>query len=307
MFERFDSAFEPSSTTKEAMLYVRKEPILVGGIRHPGLFGLHGYTQDWVLIIVALILEMIGLAALILVSRQNGANPLTAFGAAGALFLADLLIAIFHHRFSAGLNAILEIESLLHNKGGGTMGNINVKLNADRIQRRRFVAFIFSTLLIVICVLKFMAFRSYYIAVYDQGELGLLLFVAITYLVTAIIHIKVTGYLLHALWASILHSRDVGKFKNSGGKFCSAVDHIIELPPKLDWDKPIVIGNHMIVKETRAGTSENIYLLKCFGLLMDSEIAEFGNKIHTADAKGAFILAALGLQLQLAAAGRDQK
>lgn len=283
------------------MLYVRKEPILVGGIRHPGLFGSHGYTQDWVLFIFALILEALGLAALVYVSRENGASPATAFGAAGALFLADLLIAIFHHRFSTGLNAILEIESLLHNKSGGTVGNINVGINSDRIRRRGMVAFGFSTLLIIISALKFMAFRSYYIAVYDQGELGLLLFVALMYLVTAIIHIRVTGYLLHGLWASILHSRDIADFKNSGGRICSAVDHVVELPPKPDFDQPIVIGTHAIVKEVRAGTSGDIYLLRCFGLLMDSEIAEFGNKIQTPDAKAAFMLAALGLQLELAA------
>jgi hypothetical protein len=296
MFDRFDPAFEPSSQAKEAMQYVRKRSRLLGGIRHPGLFGIHGYTVDWSLFLVALLLEAVGLAALyFVISGQDQAPPLggTVLVVAAA-FVVDIVLAFYHHRFATGINSVLAIESTLASKIGGTENHVVVETNTDRIRARHRISAVLSVALFLAAGLKF-------VLVWGLGEGAselkpLLAFIAVAYFITAVIHIKVTGYLLHAVWAGWLYGRDIEKFKRSKATQCVASDHVIELSDYPDFEKPITVQAHAIVTDHKPGTTQPVFLLKCRGLLFDHEIEEFSNRIIDGKARSELVLRAMELQ-----------
>ena len=298
MFERVDPQFEPSTQTREAMLYVRKKPMLISGISHPGLFGVHAYTVDWVMFILVLILEAIGLYAFYNALEQSDTSIFTAMMATGAMFLVDLVSAFYHHRFFTGINSKLEIESVLASKKVGTDANLSMQNNQDMVRGRKNKAFIFSMLLILFAALKFGIF---YMLNEGNGEIeyGVIAFMALAYLVAAIIHIKVTGYLVHAVWANWLYGRDEKKFKSSNGTICRATEYTIELEHHPEYADGLSVRTHEVVKVIPAGTKKPTYLLKSTGILMDKDIEEFSYKLMNEAAKNHLVLKAMELQIRM--------
>jgi len=309
MFERETDKFEPSSQTKEAMLYVRKKPWLWAGIRHPGLFGIHGYTVDWILFVLALTLEGIGLYMLYnIVSSNSDTDAVPALAATGAVFFVDLLIAFFHHRFATGINAVLEIEIVLLSKGIWDVKGADLhteQVNRENwIKSRKRISFILSVMLILIAAGKFGAF--FMLADESDRPYGVLAFMAVAYLVTAIIHIRVSGYLMHAVWAWWLHHRDYAKYTKSKAHECLSSERKEELEERDDFKQDISVRYHQIVREPKPGVDgKTVYLLKCKGMLMDSEIDEFSHRIIDTNARSEFVLKAMKLQRTMVPVSTD--
>ena len=304
MFERPDPTFEPSSTTREAMLFVRTRPVVVAGVKHPGYFGNHNYTGDWVLFILALCLEALGLYAIYSVLNESEVSSFSAAAfIAGSLFVLDLVLAIVHHRFSSGINSTLEIQSMIAARKGGPAGNISSQNNLDRLAGRKRVAFSLSLLLVVVAGIKFAL--VYFLNPNDvDGSGGMLVFLAIAYPVTAIIHIRTTGYLLHAVWAAWLHSRDVEAFKKSNGvkNKISDTPHTIELAMHDAFRSGFRVDEHEIKTIPASETIPEQCFLLCKGLLFDVEIERFGNQIHDESARTEFVFRAMELQTRMASA-----
>jgi hypothetical protein len=302
MFESPDPTFEPSSQTKEAMVYVRKRPVLVAGINHPGYFDLHGYTSDWIKFLLALCLEFLGLYAIFSVLQQSEVGSFAAaVFIALSLFALDLVLAIAHHRFSTGINSTLEMKALISTRLGGTSGNIDAQNITDRLSSRKRMAFILSLLILLAAAVKF---ATVFFLNPDELESvgGLLIFLAIAYSLTAVIHIRSTGYLLHALWASWFFNRDVKLFKRSKGtKNRIAQPHVIDMAIHDAFRSGIQVNEHEIKVTAADGTSPEMCLLICRGILYDSEIEQFGNKINDDSARTEFVLRAMELQTRIAA------
>lgn len=298
MFERFDSGFEPSSQTKEAMLYTRKRALLLGGMRHPGLLGLHRYTVDWVFFLLVLLLEAIGLYAFYNALEQSDTSLWTAFAATGGMLVLDFVLAFCHHRSAEGIVSKLEVENILTSKLGGDHANIDIEKNNDIIRRRKRMAFALSIVLILLAVAKFGIFYMLNLGSGDI-EYGVVAFMAIAYLIAAAIHINVTGFLIHALWAKWLYARDISTFKASNGQVCSARDYPIELSYFPEFQKGFSVRTHAVASETNAGSGQLRLILKANGLLMDHDIEEMSYKIHDAHARTEFILKAMELQIRM--------
>ena len=295
MFERFHDDFEPSSQTREAIQYVRKRSLLLGSIRHPGLFGIHGYTVDWILFVFCIALEAAGLYLLFAFLWITKTAPATAFLIVGAAFIVDLLLAFYHHRFATGENAKLEIDSIIRNKTVEAGSTIKISQNDDKIRSRKRISLIFSVFLVVAALLKMLTFYGLSASYRNTG--GQLTFVCVAYLISAIIHIKVTGYWMHAVWAWYLHRRDVAKYKSSGGSLCKAISHPINLPSHPDYDNPIVVGTHKVDTIINPATGGNVHRLVCYGLLFDDELEQLSNKIIDPGARTAFVLKAMEVQI----------
>lgn len=297
MFEKIDNQFEPSPQTREAMLYVRKRQILIAGIKHPGLFGIHNFAPDSVLFLVVLILEGVGLYSFYNALEQSDTSIFTAIMATGAMFLIDLLFAFYHHRFNTGINAKLEIDSILKNRQANSGANAGSLHNLDAVKSRKNKAFIFSTLLIVVAAAKFAIF---YFLNEGNGEVeyGVVAFMALAYLVAAIIHIKVTGYWVHAIWADWLHKRDENTFKSSGGKQCKAMERPIELDRFSEFSQPLSVGSHSVVTKIDP-SGNNQYFLNVVGLITDKEIEELSFKVSNDSARTNIVLAAMEIQIKL--------
>lgn len=293
MFERPDPTFEPSSQTKEAMLYVRKRQLSLAGIRHPGYFGIHNYTGDWILFSVALTLEAFGLYAIFATLTES---EIGSFGSAAfiaiALLCLDLVLAIVHHRFASGINQTLEIKAILESRKGGSSGNIESQKATDRLNQRRRTAFAIAFAITIVAVIKFGL--VYFLNPSNmESNGGILIFLAIAYSVTATIHIRTSGYLLHALWAAYLHHRDVKKFKESSGQMNQAVSHEIDLGSSYSYSPSVTVIPHTIDSSAKR--------LICKGILFDAEIEKFVNEIRDGNSATELVCRAMELQTRMAA------
>lgn len=305
MFERPDPSFEPSSQTKQALLYVRTRPKQFGPIRHPGYLGLHGYTVDSAAFMLVLILEAAGLlATLFAIQSLDEAPPLgvSALIAAAAVGI-DLVLAYFHHRFATGVNSTLAMEAILAKQEGGREGTIRFQNTSDRISSRKRVSHILSLALILLAIIKLAFFRMAANSSDQDGAtmFGVTLFLAVAYFITAIIHIRVTGYLLHALWAEFLYKQDLKRFFHSNGSDNVAQNRVIELGPFSEFTQGIKVGTHEIAERPTLDGASRVHMLSATGLLLDTEIEEFSNRIQNKEAKVDLIKKAMELQLRTVA------
>ena len=305
MFERPDPSFEPSGQTKQALLYIRTRPKQFDRIRHPGYLGLHGYTGDSVAVMAVLILEGLGLLATIYAMQSlNEPPPLwVSILIAAAAVLLDIILAYFHHRFATGVNSTLSMEATLAQAEKGREGTIRFQTTKDRISRRKRVARIFTILIISLAVIKLAFFRMAASSAEQDGAtlFGVTFFLGVAYFITAYIHITKTGYLTSALWAEFLYKKDVRQFFNSNGSENIAQTQMIELAPFPDFSRGIKVGTHEISERPTLDGSSRVHMLNSTGLLLDSEISEFGNRIQDKAALTDFVKKAMELQLRMVA------
>lgn len=297
MFEKIDNQFEPSPQTREAMLYVRKRQLLITGIKHPGLFGIHNFAPDTGFFLLVFILEAIGLFSIYIALGQSDNSFFAALFATGTMLFADVVFAYFHHKLNTGINAKLEIDSILKNRQANSGANAGSLHNLDTVKSRKNKAFIFSTFLIIVAAAKFTIF--YFLNEGNgEAEYGLVVFMALVYFVAAIIHIKVTGYFVSAIWAESLHRRDQKKFTSSGGIECKAMERPIELDNYAEFSQQLTVGSHSVVtKNDQSGNKQ--YFLNVVGLITDKEIEELSFKVSNDSARTNLVLKAMEIQIKL--------
>jgi uncharacterized membrane protein len=122
---------------------------------------------------------------------------------------------------------------------------------------------------------------------------------AVAYLLAAIIHVKVTGYLLHAVWANWLHHRDVKSYKSSNGKTCAATEYIENLIHFPDFEQSLSVRNLSISQSKKPGSDDISFILKSVGMIMDKDIEEMAYKIRNDNARTHFSLKAMELQIRM--------
>ena len=296
MLDRIDPEFVPSPTTIAWMQYIRKKPMLIASIRHPGLFGIHNFTVDWILFLLSVMLELVGLAAIVALfnTGESGIEGLVA-AAAGA-FAVDLACAWGHHYFATGINTKLEIENILSSNNPSLTDRTTMTKNNETIASRKRISLLFLGALILLAALKFTA---YFMLSDNTGSSGMLLWMGVVYLGAAIIHITRTGYWIAGFIAWFLHRKDEKSFVKSDGRQCKAVIRDVPLANIPGYSSLLSVGEHAIVHETTAGEAKKQYILRINGLLMDKEIEDFTGKITDPKAKTDFILRAMDAQRRM--------
>lgn len=206
-----NSDFEPGKTTKKLWTYVRKQERTVVGITLPGLFDISHFGLDAILFVVVIVLELWGLINLWMVGLPLISIPLA--------FLLDLTFAIVHHIFSMGKTCVLKNRIVVAElTARGTLKSSNkLEITAesqrlqqqyrDQIRSRKFFAGVFALLIFALSVLKIIGFYGLH-EVFDVFTLAVL----VSYVIVAILHVKVTSYLIFALLTEWFLRKDKSRY-----------------------------------------------------------------------------------------------
>lgn len=318
------TGFEPSSLTKFYMSFVRTKPQMMGSIPHPGLYGIHGYTMDTLLIFLVLIAEIIGAYLIYDLMSDRGIPFWTAIVAAAVLVIVDIAFAVLHHYYHEGKTKILKLSNIIIGSHAGDQYRATTN-NEEEIGRREKLAFLMGFILVVLALVKIGLFLamgdSASKSANDWAGAGLgsvaglatssghntqlttyLIFIAVLYLFVAWVHVRVTGYWASAVLSNWLFNKDEKAFR-SDSRSNIAIVRVEELGDEDEFFEKAATGwghpRHKINKEDKTGTPKGyVYLLESHGLIMDEEIlAALPLFVHN-EAKNRFVITAMKLQVQ---------
>lgn len=300
MFEMQFQDFEPSGSTKKFMRYLRTQRLNIAGISHPGLFGFHGFTVDAALFMVLLLLEIVGLRTLwVSITENTGQTGFAVMLMIVAAFLLDILFAVLHHLYATGKNSELEFEITLaeeitRNEGGDTAERRKAKAEAER-GSRKMVAKLFALVLVLLSFLKIWAFITF--TPDAMEEPGQVLFIAVAYVLVAILHVAVTGYFLFALFVKLfLYDPDIRSYRAGTGCNAQKRSYWFKYYPEFDTD--IRIREHLLTTEVSA-TGEKRAMLIAKGVLLDDDVLHFAQKVREPEAKRQIAMNGMLLQLNI--------
>lgn len=302
MFEKPDPTFEPSSGVKEAILYLHKRPITMAGVRHPGYLGIHNQTVDCMLFVAGILFELAGFCIIYYLLSQNEVGSyIPTVSVAATLIVVDFMLALAHNKFSCGISLTLEIQGLIATRQKpDTQANIKIQNSQDLLRKRKKTASGISFFIIFLAAVKLFLI---YILVSDiDSSLPTILFLAVLYFGTAIIHISATGYAIRFIVSDVLYRRDISIFKKSDGQRNKTEGaHIIELEEYDEFLVGVRVGDHQIKTVLSGGNIISVKkcLLICNGLLLDSEIESFANLILDKKARAEFVYKAMELQVRM--------
>jgi len=278
MLEITHNDFEPGEKPKKLWTYVRKEKRTVSGVTLPGLFGIRYFGFDAPMFVLIVVLELWGLANLLYVGQFQ------IIYMAGA-FLADFVFAIFHHVFSMGKTCVLEnkivIAHLLAREAVCGKKTAWVKPEdkekaidgeAKRLEKefrrtvtfRKVMAQVFAISIFLLAAAKVFLFYG----LQDSFD-GLTVTILLSYIIVAILHVKVTGYFFFAVLAQIFLWIDEHRFIK-GGQFALEPNvpnwrGIIKTDAELT---ELRVGEHAIVN-----TQTGQYAFLTHGMLTDDELS----------------------------------
>lgn len=298
MYERIDPNFEPTATTLESGLFVRKKSSAIAGVTHPGLHGVHGVAIDVSVTILVLILEAVGM--FMLIQALTGSEVAIDVLLGGAFFavLADFALAYFHHRFSTGYVTKMNVKKVVISQESATdQRNLYANIESDS-KSKSWIAFIFTAAIILFAVLKFIIyFSSISTQMGEDIEYTAIAAAFLIYIIAAYIHVNHTGYALAWFKGSVLYGRDVKAFRGPAG-LNRAQSRRIKLKNLKNFEMAPKVGEHRLKLETIPGEEEKSFVLTTHGLLLDSEIEEFVNQLTDPEAKRELALKAMDLQLR---------
>ncbi len=262
--------FEPSREMKSLWRYTRKLPATYGGVKVPGLFQTSNPVTDTILFIVVLVLELWGLYNFLQVGR---ANPVYVV----VLFLLDLTLAIFRH---LPVGKICEYENRLvfeHDP------NVVARMRA-RLRRAERTSSFISILLLGVAMIKIISFWGL------AGEFnGLTAGILVSYLVAAVIHIKVTGHVFFAILSEFKFWMDRRRYINDETRkiLSPRLHRFVSFVPLNECQ----VGRHSLHADEQFSESEAdgkkryAYILETWGVLTDAQLQEFINRQLEVDAK----------------------
>lgn len=294
--------FEPKRDTKNFILWLKKKPVHVGGIEHPGLFDDYGFTMTALGFLILVILEFIGLKALMDALSDNTDMPmLTIALMVGSAFLLDAILAFCHHFFAAGETVSLRMENTLadlrHEVEGGEKANVRRAVCESRLGRRKFFAGFFALLLVLLAAAKIGGFITFNPDPFD--EIGKVMFIVVSYVCVAILHIMVTGHFGAEMLYRILHRNpDEKAYRNSECRAVSRRQLLFPWHETFDKDCPIQVGPHTI-KVENLNDGEKQAVLEAVGVLRDSQLLEMANRVHDLAAKQLIFTRGMLLQMQI--------
>lgn len=287
------SDFEPGKTTKRLWTYVRKQERTVVGITLPGLFDISHFGIDALLFVVVIVLELWGLINLWMVGLPLISIPLA--------FLLDLTCAIGHHIFSVGKTCVLKnrivvaelaVRETLKSDNEPEITAETQRLQQqyrDQIRKRKFFSGFFALLIFALSVLKIVGFYGLHEA-FDIFTLA----VMVSYVIVAILHVKVTGYFIFALLAEWFLRKDKGRYVRQGtGRLPAGQPNRISfIRTSNQLNDEHSIGEHNLCKV------EGGYQLRTHGILTDDQLSALVG-YQKREAKSEVVLHGLKHQLDI--------
>lgn len=177
--------FIPSKYIQNLWLKTRKAEKMYGGVKLPGFYNTSGFTLDTVLFLIALFLEILGMYNLMLVGD-------IAILMASGLIAVDIVAAFIAH--ANVRNKLLSINFMIVSD--------NPREQNKYLQQTkgvyRYLALFGKFIIIALALFKIVSFWGL-VGAFN----GLTLFVIVTYIVVAYIHIYHTGYFIYEVLTSI--------------------------------------------------------------------------------------------------------
>lgn len=278
------SEFEPSATTLQKMLYVRKKPLLLGGLTHPGLFGDHNFSVDVAYFFLVFFLELVGGYFIYQsVHKIPKVSLEAALGVALVLIFVDMLFAFGLHRFKYGHNTLLKVENICLSSEGSQSSNARAKHNANIIRRNSKIATICGVGLFLAAAIKLLIYWGTSTTTKSvmpgamataHNELGSLIGLTLVYFFVAYIHHQHTFYAVYGFLAKRSFVADMDKFVAGDTSGRTATEGRFQLANLNEYDRPdlLAIGNHRVVSEQNKETKNSVYRFVRRGLLRDAEI-----------------------------------
>ncbi len=293
--------FEPKRATKNFILWLKKKPVHVGGIEHPGLFDDYGFTMTALGFIILVVLEVIGLYALMAALAENSNMELPGILLmVGSAFLLDCILAIGHHVYAAGKSVVLRMELILadlrYELDGDPTPDVRRADLSSRLSRRKLVANLFAMLLVLLAGAKIGGFITFNPDPFD--EIGKVMFIIVSYLCVAILHVMVTGYFGSEMLYRVLHRGPDEKAYRASE--CRALGRAQLLPWHETYanDCPIQVSQHaVVVEKLDDGTQQAV--LRATGVLLDSQLLELANRVHAVAAKREIFTRGMLLQMDI--------
>lgn len=253
-----DIRFKPSKFVQKLWLNTRKSEKIYSGVRLPGFYNTSGLPIDFVLFIIMLVLEMLGVYNLMLVGDF-------ALIMASGLIVLDVVLAFVAH--------VNHRKKLL---------NINYSIASDdtREQQKykqeangvlKYISFIGKVGIVALALFKIAAF---------QGLLGyfngLSLLIIATYLIVAYIHLYHTGYLVFEGITTLFFNREKSKFikgdENYGVSEEAPFTHEIKTIKKL---KEFSVNDRRFYLLDEENDGLNHYKLESYGIFDDEDVSLF--------------------------------
>lgn len=189
--------FEPSRDTKMLWRFTRKSRSTFAGVTLPGLFHTANELWDTLAFFLVVLLEVGGLASLVMVGAVNVAYAL-------GIFALDLVLAFARHR---PIGRVLENENRLVFEGDYN----RVAALRAQIRRDRFVPAVCAFGIWLLAGFKVLSFHS----LQEGGINGLTLAILVSYGLTAFIHIHSTGYFLALVPFKLGWRRDRARYEGA--------------------------------------------------------------------------------------------
>lgn len=256
--------FEPSRDTKMLWRFTRKSRSTYAGATLPGLFHTANELWDTLAFFLVVLLEVGGLASLVMV---GAVNVVYAVG----IFALDLVLAFFRH---LPIGRIVENENRLVYEGDS---NRIAALRAQ-IHRDHFGPAICAFGIWLLAGFKVLSFYS----LQDVGVNGLTLAVLVSYGVTAFIHAHATGYFIFLILFKLRWRRDRGRYEREAGAETSRTGranrvHLFEADGSL---RPHEVEGHQLVLDGAnaarpAPAGKAVFELRSKGLLTDRQVGAF--------------------------------
>lgn len=299
LYERINEEFQPSATTIMSCLSVRKQEFNVSGIIHPGLHELHGLAWDVTAVMVVVVAELTGMSMLFSQFQTTNYPASQLLVGAALLIFVDFVLAYFHHRYKAGTATKLRAQILLLGTDSSIESYADCANKEITIKWRLGIAFLFAVLIVTFAALKFTIYFGLAQTIHGSNLPGQnIVFAFVLYSVTAVLHIKNTGYFIAWVYCSILYLQDVRRFQRSRGAQCRAETLMKSLPDHAEFKSLKPVRFHCVELNPHPRNPAEPYVLKAKGLLLDSEVKSFADHMVDPEAKRIFALKALALQLR---------
>lgn len=191
-----DSGFEPGQTTKTLIYYVNKKKSQIGTTPQPGLIQDTHFTVMAIFFLIAIVLEVIGVMFIIDAMALGFWNGLMGVS---FLIILDIALAFLFHLKT---KTICRCENELVVLPLIAAGNVDARA-ADlksKISRANMIGILLAILIWGVAVTKMVSFYALS-AVGIGGVDTQAMFIIVTYLIVALIHIYCTGYALFGLFA----------------------------------------------------------------------------------------------------------
>lgn len=253
--------FEPGRGPKKRWLATRKQSTVIGGVDLPGLFQTSHPMLDAVCFFAALMLELFGIYVLYSLGQVGLLNAL-------GLASLDIIAAMLSH-LGLGQKKRVANELLLTNEPAAQEA-----LRASLPWWHRALRVLGVILIVGLAAFKVFSFID---LVSSETGTGVVVLVAVSYGLAALLHILCTGYYLAEAYTAFTCWRERRATLTSKRRADSPWNikafrrHVFQSPIPL---VAVVVGKHSLRLIKKIGTGGE-YELLTWGILLDQEIQTF--------------------------------